>query len=92
MLETLSADELSVLPLLPLGVPQTLINAEADKIIPTHYAADYAAKMRAAGDQVTVTIVPKQGHVELIAPGTPAWAAAVDAIERALGRPATTRP
>ena len=70
----------------PLGVPQTLINGDADKIIPTHFAHDYAAKMRAKGDRVTVTIVPNQGHVELIAPGTPAWAAAVAAIEKALRR------
>ncbi len=75
------------IPLLaPLGVPQTLVNGDADRIIPTQFAADYAAKMRAKGDRVTVRIVPGQGHVDLIAPGTPAWAMAVDAIERALGR------
>lgn len=73
------------IPLLaPLGVPQTLINGDADKIIPTRFANDYAARMRAAGDNVTVRIVPGQGHVELIAPGTPAWAAAVAAIKAAL--------
>ena len=70
----------------PLGVPQTLINGDADRIIPTHFATDYANKMRAKGDKVTVHILPNQGHVELITPGTPAWAAAVRAIERALGR------
>ena len=36
--------------------------------------------MRARGDKVTVRIVPGQGHVELIAPETPAWAAAVKII------------
>ncbi|CAA9495559.1 MAG: hypothetical protein AVDCRST_MAG91-781 [uncultured Sphingomonadaceae bacterium] len=70
----------------PLGVPQTLVNGDADRIIPTHFAADYAAKMRAEGDEVTVRIVPNQGHVELIAPGTPAWAGAARAIEGALRR------
>lgn len=69
-----------------LSVPQTLVNGDADRIIPTHFAADYADKMRAKGDDVTVAIIPDQGHVELIAPGTPAWAAAVRAIEGALGR------
>ena len=35
---------------------------------------------------MTVRIVPNQGHVELIAPETPAWAEAVKAIEGALWR------
>lgn len=65
------------IPLLaPLGVPQTLVNGDADRIIPTRFATDYAAKMRAAGDRVEVRIMPGQGHVELIAPETPAWAEA----------------
>lgn len=75
------------IPLLaPLGVPQTLVNGDRDRIIPTHFAADYAARMRAKGDKVTVTIVPNQGHVELITPGTPAWTAALSAIRGALRR------
>ena len=72
--------------LAPLGIEQTLINGDADRIIPTHFAADYAAKMERAGDRVTVEIVPGQGHVELIAPDSAAWARARAAIERALGR------
>jgi acetyl esterase/lipase len=75
------------IPLLaPLGVPQTLVNGDSDRIIPTHFATDYAAKMRAAGDAVEVSIVPGQGHVELIAPETPAWAEAKRRILKALGR------
>jgi acetyl esterase/lipase len=60
----------------PIGVPQSLVNGDRDRIIPTRFAADYAAKMRAAGDRVSVTIVPNTGHVELIAPETAAWAEA----------------
>ena len=86
LLASVPPERLSVPRLLPLGVPQTLVNGDADRIIPTHYAGDYAAKARAAGDQVTVHIVPGQGHVELIAPGTPAWARAVTVIEAALRR------
>ncbi len=71
----------SVPRLAPIGVPHTTVNGDRDRIIPTHFAASYAAKMRAKGDRVTVHIVPDQGHVELIAPETPAWAAAVQAIE-----------
>ena len=40
--------------------------------------------MRAAGDDVRVRMIDRTGHVELIAPETAAWAAAVEEIERAL--------
>ena len=60
----------------PIGVPQSLVNGDRDKIIPTRFATDYATRMRAAGDTVTVRIVPNTGHVELIAPDSAAWAEA----------------
>ena len=63
----------SVPRLLPLGVPQDLINGREDRIIPYRMATDYLAKARAAGDAATLHTVPDTGHVELIAPGTPAW-------------------
>ncbi|HEX8482333.1 MAG TPA: alpha/beta hydrolase [Allosphingosinicella sp.] len=76
----------SVPRLAPLGVRQVLINGLQDRIIPTSYAQDYAAKMRGAGDKVKVRLIDRTGHVELIAPETGAWAAAVEEIEAALGR------
>ncbi|HYI64885.1 MAG TPA: alpha/beta hydrolase [Allosphingosinicella sp.] len=76
----------SVPRLAPLGIPQVLINGMQDRIIPTAYAEGYARPMRAAGDDVRVRMIERTGHVELIAPETAAWAAAVEAIERALGR------
>jgi acetyl esterase/lipase len=76
----------SVPRLKPLGVPQVLINGRQDRIIPTAYAEGYARPMRAAGDDVRVRMIERTGHVELIAPETAAWAAAVAEIERALGR------
>jgi acetyl esterase/lipase len=76
----------SVPRLAPLGVRQILINGLQDRIIPTAYAEDYAGKMRAAGDRVKVRMIDRTGHVELIAPETAAWAAAVEEIEAALGR------
>ena len=75
----------SVPRLAPLGVQQVLINGRQDRIIPTAYAEGYAAPMRAAGDDVRVRMIDRTGHVELIAPETAAWAAAVEEIERALG-------
>ena len=70
----------------PLGIPQVLVNGTTDPIIPTFFAEDYAGKMRAQGDDVRVRLIEGAGHVELIAPETPAWAAAVEEIERGLGR------
>jgi len=68
--------------LLPLGVPQMLINGRQDRIIPERLGHDYLAKARAAGDAATLTLVDRTGHVELIAPESAAWAQAVAAIEQ----------
>ncbi len=76
----------SVPRLAPLGLPQVLINGRQDRIIPTAYAEGYARPMRAAGDDVRVRMLDATGHVELIAPETAAWAAAVEELQRALGR------
>ena len=64
----------SVARLLPVGVPQDLVNGVEDRIIPYRMPVDYAAKARAAGDMVQLHTVPDTGHVELIAPGSAAWA------------------
>jgi hypothetical protein len=42
--------------------------------------------MRAAGDDVRVRMLDATGHVELVAPETAAWAAAVAELQRALHR------
>jgi acetyl esterase/lipase len=78
--------ETSVPRLAPLGVEQVLVNGLQDRIIPAAYAEGYAGPMRAAGDRVDVRMIDRTGHVELIAPETAAWAAAVLEIEKALGR------
>jgi acetyl esterase/lipase len=78
----------SVPRLAPLGIRQVLVNGLQDRIIPTAYAEGYARPMRAAGDDVRVRMIDRTGHVELIAPGTAAWQAAVEEIERALRRSA----
>jgi len=78
--------ETSVPRLAPIGARQVLVNGLQDRIIPAHYAADYAAAMRARGDGVDVRMIDHTGHVELIAPETAAWAATVREIEAALRR------
>jgi acetyl esterase/lipase len=77
-------DETSIPRLAPLGVPQALVNGLQDRIIPTHYAGDYQSAMQAKGDTVSVRMIDHTGHVELIAPESGAWAAAVEEIQRGL--------
>jgi acetyl esterase/lipase len=77
--------------LLPLGLPQHLVNGREDKIIPYRMATDYVAKARASGDTVDLHTVPATGHVELIAPETPAWAQTKRLILAALLNPPRTR-
>ncbi len=74
----------SVPRLAPLDVTQVLINGVQDRIIPSAYAESYAAPMRAAGDEVRVRMIGETGHVELVAPETAAWAAAVEEIRKGL--------
>lgn len=78
--------ETSIPRLAPLGIPQRLVNGREDRIIPNLTATDYRRKMRAAGDDVRIRWIPHSGHVELIAPETSAWAAAVAEIRAGLRR------
>jgi acetyl esterase/lipase len=64
----------SVPRLLPLGVPQHLVNGREDRIIPYRMATDYVARAKAADDAAVLHDVPQTGHVELVTPGTAAWA------------------
>jgi acetyl esterase/lipase len=76
----------SVPRLLPLGVPQTLVNGREDRIIPYRMATAYRDRAAAAGDRVALVTVPATGHVELVAPGSAAWAEARRQVLAALGR------
>ena len=74
----------SVPRLLPLGMPQDLVNGREDRIIPFPFATDYVARANAAGDTAVLHTVPATGHVELVAPETPAWAETKGLIAAAL--------
>jgi acetyl esterase/lipase len=67
---------------LPLGVPEAIVNGSEDPVAPPWLGRAYAQSVRAAGDPVTFVEVPETGHVELIAPGSAAWARAVTLITR----------
>ena len=75
----------SIPPLLPLGIPQDLVAGREDRIVPWRMATDYLARATQAGDTARLHTVADTGHVELIAPGTPAWAQARALILAALG-------
>lgn len=72
--------------LLPLGVPQDLVNGEDDRIIPMRLGTGYTAQARAKGDRVTLHRVPATGHVELVAPESAAWAQTVTLIDAAFAK------
>ncbi|HVW35635.1 MAG TPA: alpha/beta hydrolase [Acidimicrobiia bacterium] len=70
---------------LPIGVPQLLVHAVDDDVVPIAQTAGYAEAARAAGDDVTVLELKAGGHFDLIDPATPAWAAVAGRLEAALG-------
>lgn len=53
---------------LPLGVPHHHVAGEFDAIAPRGALEAFAAAARDAGDSVTVTLVPEEGHFEAMAP------------------------
>ena len=82
----------SVPRLLPIGVPQDLVNGVEDRIIPMRLAKGYETQARAAGDRVSLHLIPATGHVELVAPESAAWAETKRLIRTALvGKAAQTR-
>lgn len=63
---------------------QELISGAEDPLATPAIAEAYRAKMRAKGADIAATTLPQAGHVELIAPGTPAWAVTVRLILKLL--------
>ena len=76
----------SVPRLLPIGVPQELVNGDEDQVVPIRLGAGYQAQAEKAGDKAALHIVGATGHVELIAPESAAWAKAKRLIRAALGK------
>ncbi len=62
-----------------------VINGDEDPIAPPAMARAFVARMRERGIHIDEVILPDTGHVELIAPGTAAWAAAVAETRRLFG-------
>jgi acetyl esterase/lipase len=77
----------SPIELLPLGVPQWIVTATFDDIVPSKWAEQYTVAARNKGDRVQLVTIPDAGHFELIVPTTPAYGQVREAIRAALGAP-----
>jgi len=59
--------------LLPLGVPQVLIQGSEDDQIPAQLPGRWAEMARRQGDEVTVTVIPSADHFDVVDPQSKAW-------------------
>ena len=64
----------SVPRLLPIHVPQDLVNGENDRIIPMRLGTGFLDQATRSGDWAILHRIADTGHVELIAPESAAWA------------------
>lgn len=72
--------EASPMALAPLGVPQVLITGTEDRIVPLTHVRPYSEKAAGAGDSLRFVEVARAGHFEVIAPGSVAWEAVMEAV------------
>jgi len=70
--------------LLPLGVKQIVVSGALDDIVPARFGRDYAARAKAAGDDVRFLPLPNAGHFELIDPRSNAWSQVAPLIQAAV--------
>lgn len=62
----------------PIGVTQVHLNGARDRIAPPLLGEQITARAVAAGDRATFEVIAGEGHVELIAPGSRAFAREAD--------------
>ncbi len=60
--------------LVPLGVPTLVVTGDADDRVPVSQSTGYAARARAAGDEVSLEVVSGEGHFEHLEVGSQVWA------------------
>ncbi|MBD7951418.1 MULTISPECIES: alpha/beta hydrolase family protein [Oerskovia] len=63
---------------LPLGVPTLVTTGDLDAVVLPSVATDYAEAARAAGDDVTLAVIPGEDHLSPQNPRSGAWAAVRD--------------
>ena len=82
----------SPLALLPLGLPQRLVQGGKDPIVPLDSVRAYAAAASKAGDDATVIADEALGHFDTAVPQTALGQAAIAAARRLLGMPDAVAP
>jgi pimeloyl-ACP methyl ester carboxylesterase len=75
----------SPIELVPLGVPQRLVNGSADPIVPLSQGERYVAAATRAGDEASLIVLEGAGHFEMVASHTKEWQAVKAAILEVLG-------
>lgn len=70
----------SPIELLPIHVPQILIQGDRDPVISLDGARAYHAAARAKGDSCRLVVLEGAGHYGLVIPSSPAWKAVRDAL------------
>lgn len=71
--------------LLPLGVPQVLIHAGNDGVVPPSMSQEYQLRAAGLGEDARYLLIEGVGHRQLIDPNGPGWATAVSQLEQLLG-------
>jgi acetyl esterase/lipase len=66
--------------LVPLNVPQVLIQGTDDGQIPAQLPNRWADLARRQGDRVTITMIPGAGHFDVVDPKSKAWNAVSSAV------------
>ncbi|MQY04654.1 alpha/beta hydrolase family protein [Actinomadura macrotermitis] len=67
--------------LVPLGVPQLVVHGTADEDVPIELSRRYA---EAAGREAVLLTLPDADHMDVITPGTAAWARIAEELGRLL--------
>lgn len=67
--------------LLPLGVPIALVTGDADDTVPAVQSLRLADAARAAGDDVTLVVLPGEGHYGHLDAWSPVWRVTRDLLE-----------
>ena len=68
-----SLTETSPLAMLPLGLPVTLIQGEADTAVPALQATSYATAAAAKGDSPQLVLLPDADHFVVVDPKSSVW-------------------
>ena len=64
--------------LVPIGVRQLVVTGDADTVVPPGQSTSYAARAKAAGDDVDLVVVPREDHFDHLDPKSGVWKAVVD--------------